>query len=78
MKHRRILPLALAASLAGCSAGPLDYHSQAEIPSGPGLLSGKEGAFVYRAEEPAAKDSAEYREFQEWREWREWKRNQNR
>lgn len=93
MKRSRILPLALAASLAAslaaCSSAPFDYRSQSEIPGGPGLFSGKEGAFVYRPGEAAkvsadpeafeqwkrsAEGSAEYREFQEWREWREWKR----
>jgi hypothetical protein len=35
------------------------YHSGNEIPAGPGLLSGPEGAFVLNADD--------YREYQEWR-----------
>jgi hypothetical protein len=45
--------------LAGCGAQPVPYHSGNEIPNGPGLLSGAEGAFVLSAED--------YREYQEWR-----------
>lgn len=45
----RLLSLALAAAtLAGCGAVPLDYHSQREIPPGPGMFSGEPGAFVWR------------------------------
>ena len=47
------------ALLAGCSAQPVPYHSGNEIPNGPGLLTGPEGAFVLNAED--------YREYQEWR-----------
>lgn len=77
----RLLCAALAAALAGCGATPFDYHSPGEIPRGPGLLSGEEGAFVLtlgKAEferwKRSAEGSDEYREFQDWREWREWKR----
>ena len=45
--------------LAGCAAQPAPYHSGNEIPNGPGLLSGADGAFVLSAED--------YREYQEWR-----------
>lgn len=45
--------------LAGCAAQPVPYHSGNEIPNGPGLLSGPEGAFVLNADD--------YREYQEWR-----------
>ena len=78
--------LALA---AGCGAQPVEYRSQNEIPSGPGLFSGSDGEFVLRigAASPAGRDdferwkkgaegSDEYREFQDWREWREWRRQQ--
>ena len=47
------------ALLAGCSAQPVPYHPGTEIPNGPGLLSGEDGAFVLSAED--------YREYQEWR-----------
>jgi hypothetical protein len=45
--------------VAGCAAQPVPYHSGNEIPPGPGLLSGADGAFVLSAED--------YREYQEWR-----------
>ena len=71
----------LAAFLAGCGAAPLDYHSPGEIPRGPGMLSGEQGAIVMRAGEADERrdferwkkekeGSAEYREFQDWREWK--------
>jgi hypothetical protein len=73
----KILSFALAAAaLAGCGAMPFDYRSQREIPAGPGMFSGEEGAFVFRARpaaaEPTAPPSAD--ELREFREWREWKR----
>lgn len=37
----------LAAALAGCGGKPFEYHSQNEIPKGPGLFSGESGGFVY-------------------------------
>ena len=87
MRAPRSLCAALAAALAGCGAVPFDYHSPGEIPQGPGLLSGEEGAFVlkvgkaapYQLEDfqrwrGAPESSDEYREFQDWREWREWRR----
>ena len=52
----RVLLLLL---LTGCAAQPVPYHSGNEIPAGPGLLSGQDGAFVLSAED--------YREYQEWR-----------
>ena len=45
--------------LAGCAAQPVPYHSGNEIPNGPGLLTGPDGAFVLSSED--------YREYQEWR-----------
>jgi hypothetical protein len=56
MKKTILMGFAL---LAGCSAQPVPYRSGNEIPGGPGLLSGAEGAFVLSAED--------YREYQEWR-----------
>lgn len=84
----RLLCAALAAALAGCGATPFDYHSPGEIPRGPGLLSGEEGAFVLtlgKAAPPAAaadeaqeferwKRSAEGSdEYREFQDWREWR-----
>jgi hypothetical protein len=60
--------------LAACAAEPVAYHSGNEIPQGPGLLTGPEGAFVLRTGDAAARESAaprnaeEEREFQEWRD----------
>ena len=67
----RFIPLALAAALAGCGAAPLDYHSQSEIPLGPGMFSGladERGEFERWKKEKAG--SAEYQEFLDWREWK--------
>jgi hypothetical protein len=61
MRRAAILVL-LAAGLAGCGAAPFEYHSQNDIPRGPGMFSGADGAFVFRT-----KDSDEWREFQEWK-----------
>ena len=55
----RTLLFLTCAALAGCAAEPVPYHSQNEIPSGPGLLTGAEGAFVLNADD--------YRQYQEWR-----------
>jgi hypothetical protein len=67
------LGLALAAAaLTGCGAAPFEYHSQREIPRGPGMFSGEEGAFVFRAPGAAPAPSAD--ELREFREWQEWKR----
>ena len=52
--------LTVCAALAGCAAEPVPYHSGNEIPRGPGLLSGTEGAFVLNADD--------YREYQQWRD----------
>ena len=57
--------LLLIISLAGCAAEPVAYHSGNEIPRGPGLLTGPEGAFVLNADD-----------YREYREWREQKRQQ--
>ena len=79
---RRLAPLVLAAALAGCGAAPFEYHPQSEIPRGPGMLSGEEGALVLRAGERDErrdferwkKDKAGSAEYQEFLEWRDWKR----
>jgi hypothetical protein len=45
----RLVLLALCAALAACAAAePVPYHSGNEIPQGPGLFTGPEGAFVLR------------------------------
>lgn len=62
--RRAIIAAAAAAGLAGCSATPYEYHSQNDIPRGPGMFSGPEGAFVFRTQD---RDSDEWREFQEWK-----------
>jgi len=41
----------LALALAGCGATPFEYHPGTEIPRGPGLLSGDDGAFVWRRDD---------------------------
>lgn len=49
MRIRQSLYIAaLAAALAGCAAAPFEYRSSLEIPEGPGLFSGEDGAFVLR------------------------------
>lgn len=35
-----------AAVLAACAGEPFEYHSQNEIPKGPGVFSGESGAFT--------------------------------
>jgi len=79
MSARLVLSLALlGAALAGCGAAPFEYHSQREIPKGPGLFSGEEGVFAFRSGNTArpSDERSEQREFEEWREWREWKKRQ--
>ena len=49
--------------LGGCASEPVPYHSQNEIPRGPGLLTGPQGEFVLSAED--------YRQYQEWRRQRD-------
>ncbi len=39
--------IALAAALAGCGGQPVEYHSQNEIPEGPGMFTGEKGAAVF-------------------------------
>jgi len=41
-----LMSVLLAAALAACSGTPFEYHSQREIPAGPGLLTGESGAWV--------------------------------
>lgn len=79
--------LLLAAAVAGCGGTPVTYHSQREIPEGPGLLTGESGAWVLfsgkkKAHPPPARaqpvdasgdPSAELREFREFREFVRWK-----
>ncbi|KJS33225.1 MAG: hypothetical protein VR64_03170 [Desulfatitalea sp. BRH_c12] len=80
---KTILVVAGAALLMGCAAPkPFEYHSDNEIPKGPGLFSGEKGEFkLYddsrKVEAPARQmatppapgsaEEAEFREFQEWR-----------
>jgi len=48
---RALAAALLALALAGCGATPFEYHSGTEIPRGPGLLSGDDGAFVWRRDD---------------------------
>ncbi|MCT7656219.1 hypothetical protein MBH78_19525 [Oceanimonas sp. NS1] len=34
--------------LSGCGGTPSSYHSEREIPEGPGLLTGEDGAYLYQ------------------------------
>ncbi|WP_157953720.1 hypothetical protein [Oceanimonas marisflavi] len=34
--------------LGGCGGTPASYHSEREIPEGPGLLTGEDGVYQYR------------------------------
>ena len=43
---RRWCIVLLAVVAAGCGAQPANYRSAAEIPEGPGMLSGQEGGFA--------------------------------
>ena len=43
-----LVALALVLGLAACGAAPLRYTPVDEVPEGPGLLSGEDGAFVIR------------------------------
>ena len=69
--------LAACAALAGCGGQPAPYHSGNEIPQGPGLLTGAEGAWVVRpgriepTQSAAPRTAEEEREFQEWRKQRQ-------
>lgn len=80
--------LAACVTLAACAGQPVPYHSQNEIPVGPGLLSGADGAFVLRpfatppaepapsSHEPSASPrdgSAAPRDAAEEREFQEWR-----
>ena len=55
--------LILVLVLGGCASEPVPYHSQNEIPRGPGLLTGPQGEFVLSAED--------YRQYQEWKRQRD-------
>lgn len=43
--------------LAGCGAMPMDYHPGNEIPPGPGLLTGEQGAIVVHIGDPEERKS---------------------
>jgi hypothetical protein len=68
---------AVSALLAvGCSGQPFEYHSQNEIPEGPGIFSGKDGAFTLGggdaqsepdAEAAQAAEATEFETFQRWK-----------
>ena len=74
---KRIL-LAACAALAGCAAEPVPYHSGNEIPRGPGLLTGAEGEFVWRAGADANTTGSAPRNADEERDYREWREQRRR
>ena len=51
MLRKALLSTLLAAVLVGCGGKTFEYHSQNEIPEGPGLLSGDKGHFVIYSDE---------------------------
>ncbi len=65
--------------VAGCSGKAFEYHSQNDIPRGPGMFSGEDGAFTLYSDaqgKPNAEKSAsenEMRDFKEFQEFRRWK-----
>jgi len=70
--------LMICSVLAGCAAEPVPYHSQNEISRGPGLLTGAEGAFVFRTGDAAPRESAAPRNAEEEREYQEWRDSKRR
>lgn len=73
-----VIVFAAAVTLAGCaSQEPFEYHAASEIPEGPGLVSGEDGAFVlYSSDQagmgarepvPAPADQDRFRAFQDWK-----------
>ena len=68
--RRAAICAVLAAGLAGCGATPFEYHSQNDIPRGPGMFSGPDGVFAWSSTSDADapdRDAAEWQEFQEWK-----------
>jgi len=62
--------------LAGCGATYSEYRSATEIPDGPGMLSGKDGAFVLYSTEKTqdadeAAESKNGRDFEAFKRWKE-------
>lgn len=48
-RTRAVFLIALSAAvLVACAGEPFEYHSQNEIPKGPGVFSGESGAFTIR------------------------------
>jgi hypothetical protein len=75
---------AVAVMLAGCGGKYFERQDPKEIPEGPGMFSGKEGAFVFSTDKkPAAQqtvtaggeklDAASFQEFREYQEFQRWK-----
>jgi hypothetical protein len=55
----RLALIASCAALAACAAAePAPYHSGNEIPQGPGLFTGPDGAFVLRPFSASRSESA--------------------
>ena len=58
--RRALLISLLAMGLAGCGGVPFAYRPHAEIPDGPGLLSGAKGGVIFRSgESQEAKQSGD-------------------
>ena len=82
MLRKALLSTLLATALVGCGGKAFDYHPQNEIPKGPGLFSGEDGAFVLISDkkqsrpqtETAADKRPEAASFQEFREFQEFQR----
>ena len=47
----RLAAALLPVLIAGCGAVPFDYHPGTEIPRGPGMLTGEDGAVIVRVGE---------------------------
>jgi len=84
MMVRNVLLFAVVAVLAGCGGKTFDYRPASEIPEGPGMFSGKEGAFVFSTDKKPAEqqtvtaggeklDTVSFQEFREYQEFQRWK-----
>jgi hypothetical protein len=82
---------AFALALSACGGKPFEYRSSTEIPEGPGLLTGEQGAIVLagpastrtpgspgrRGDALAPADSAEFADYEAFREFRRAKENRS-
>ncbi len=67
----------LAVALCGCGGKYFEYQDPKDIPPGPGLFSGSEGAFTFSTDKKKSTtevaSSDEVRELEALREFRRWK-----